>query len=365
MRKSLGLFLAIVLAGLTSGQTWDATKPATGGLLVSADIRSNWTALAQTVGSVNLVADPTFLIWVGASDATGSPAHYTLSGAGATIIRTGTGLADTNRKVGDFAAQIASGGGAAAVLEQQLLPTTAFSRADYLKGETVSCGAWMRGVASATAIRLGIYDGAGTTYSSYGANGSWSWITVTRTIDNAATLLAVRSEVTSGTLTGYVSGITCLLGPVPPAYFQPAPMMPYDYRCQLPGTQTTGIRQCGWEIFRPGIVKDVALVTNTSPPTGAALIVDINTYDGTANTSMFSTRPTIAGGAYRGSARPDTTYVRRCLTFSSGSLVTNGSMVADIDQVGSTAAGSGLEIDVRVLQFARPLEAFLDYGDVR
>ena len=356
--KILRLFVGLALVvTMTSAQTWDATKPATSGLLVSADIRSNWTSLAQSVGEVNLVADPTFLLWPAGDSA--APTHYSLSGTGATIARTGTGLGDTVRKVGDFAAKITSGGSLAAILEQQLLPTAAFSRADFLKGQTVSCGAWERG-GSATSIRLSIYDGVGTTYSGYGGNASWSWVTLTRTIDASATLLAVRAEVTGGALTGYVSGITCLLGPVPPAYFQAAPVIYGSWETFLPGAQTVGATKQRWLAQRPLIIRDVQLWI-LSPPTGSALIVDVNTFDGALYTSMFSTRPQIAAGGAFGGAQPDTTYARRCMTTGGvGSILS-----IDVDQVGSTAAGSDLAIQIRYLMFARPLEAFLDYGDVR
>lgn len=366
LRKILpGLAALVLLAGAAGAQTWDATKPATSGLLVSADIRSNWTALAQTIGGVNLVADPTFLIWPDGDAA--APAHYSLSGVGATIARTGTGLGDTVRKVGEFAVKVTSGGGATGVLEQQLLSTAAYTRADYLDGQTVSCGAWLRGVASATAIRLGIYDGVGTTYSSYGGNGSWSWVTATRTIDAGATLLAVRAEATSGTITGYVSGVTCVLGPVPPAYFQPAPVVAREFSTILAGVQTVGTYKFRWPVFRPCLIRDVHLEIVTAP-TGANLIVDVNTWDGAAFTSMFTAgaRPTIVAATGRGSSRPDSTYARRTTTHMSGTTVPVGSMISvDVDQVGSGVAGSDLVIFVRALEFARPLEQFLSYNDVR
>lgn len=364
LRKILpGLAALVLLAGAAGAQTWDATKPATSGLLVSADIRSNWTALAQTIGGVNLVADPTFLIWPDGDAA--APAHYSLSGVGATIARTGTGLGDTVRKVGEFAVKVTSGGGATGVLEQQLLSTAAYTRADYLDGQTVSCGAWLRGVASATAIRLGIYDGVGTTYSSYGANGSWSWVTATRTIDAGATLLAVRAEATSGTITGYVSGVTCVLGPVSPAYFQPAPVVYRNVDWFIGGTQTTGISKRYYISARPAIVKDVQMLVVT-PPTGANFIIDVNQW----TSSMFSTRPTVVATQYWGQAAPDTTYSARCLKGSSysGTGSTDqqrSTLILDIDQVGSGTAGSDLYVWVRLLEFARPLEQFLTYSDIR
>jgi len=68
--KKLVAALALFLLPVAAWAQWDATKPATSTALVSADIRNNWTALSQTVGTTNLLADPTFLIWPA-----GTPPH--------------------------------------------------------------------------------------------------------------------------------------------------------------------------------------------------------------------------------------------------------------------------------------------------
>lgn len=50
---------------------------------------------------------------------------------------------------------------------------------------------------------------------------------------------------------------------------------------------------------------------------------------------------------------------------SGATALVGGHISLDIDQVGTPTAGSTLHAFVRLMSFARPLEAFLDYGDVR
>ena len=114
----------------------------------------------------------------------------------------------------------------------------------------------------------------------------------------------------------------------------------------------------GYEPGRPAIVKDVQLFIKTAP-TGQALKVDINSWNGAAYTSMFATVPQIADGAFRGGAQPDTTYARRCLVAQSGAaLAVGGELSFDVDQVGSGAAGSDLRVEVRAMEYQSPLERF-------
>jgi hypothetical protein len=342
---------------------WDRTKPPAGpgSPLTSADIRGNWDALAQAVGDVNCVADPTFLIWA-AGDAA-APTHWALSGAGAAVARSGTGLGDTVRKVGKFAAKVTAGGGATAILGQDLLTTTSYD--DYLDGLVVSLGAWVR-CSAATSARVGIFDGVGTSYSDYAPGTSvFTWLGATRTLDASATRLTVRFEV-AASQTGYLSGPTGVLGPVVPLYFKPCPMVNEHLRFHVAGNLSTGTNiQGGEDSYRPAIVEDVHLSVKTAPAT-QAVIVDVNSWDGAAYTSMFSTRPQIAAAATRGSARPDTTYARRCLSFHSGSATpaAGGGLSFDIDQVGSGTVGADLTVHVRVKRYQRPLETFLGYNEI-
>jgi hypothetical protein len=340
--------------------TWDKAKPSASGGLVSADVRQNFAAIETAIGGVNLLADPTFLIWAN-TDAL-APTHWTLAGASAAIARAGTGLGDTSRKVGKFTAKMTSGGAALSTLEQNILPAADYD--DGFDGRFVSAGAWVRAVA-ASAVRIYIADGAGTAFSSFHTGGgAYEWLTVTRQINAAATKIAFGMECATGTKVGYLSGATAVLGEVPPSDYSPAPVKIDEWVMRSAGTLTVGITKEIIEVFRPGIVLDVHLLVRTAP-TGANLIVDVNTYDGAANTTMFTVKPTIVAAALRGSARPDGSYPRRCFSFQSGATLTVGGLVSfDIDQIGSGVAGADLFVFVRYMTYARPLEAFLAYNSI-
>lgn len=360
--------LALALVGLTApvlAQTWDPTKPPTSGALVSADIRNNWNAIALTGSVVNVVKDPTYDIWPVSDSA--APATYTLAGASATIARAGTGLGDTNRKVGDFCAKVTSGGAAVATLNQMLLPTAAFTRADFLKSTSVSVGVWVRS-ATASAVRVGIADGISTTYTSFHTGGStWQFLSVTHSVSASATKLELVQEVGAGTITGYFSGSTVVLGPMRP---QNTILPREDYRevvWEIDGTLATGNDLRRWYPARPGCVKDVQLQVTTAPATNP-VIVDVHTWDGAALTSMFSSKPQINAGAVRGGGQPTSTYARRCFTgiFGDPGTPAAGQVVAmDIDGIGSGTPGSNLRVTLRVLMATSPLEAFLAFGDIK
>jgi hypothetical protein len=199
-----------------SAQTWDATKPATSSALVSADIRSNWTALQQSVTATNMLADPTFIQFRSASFT-----YWALGGAGATVAQTGTGLGDTTRKAGDFAAKITSAAVMATFQQTFAASGAHFTKWDFLKGQTISAGAWVK-CSTASKARIGIYDGIGTTYSSFHTGGgNFEWLTVTRTIDASATQLIFSYEVSATSIASYISAPTMVQGPVPPGYFLP------------------------------------------------------------------------------------------------------------------------------------------------
>lgn len=337
---------------------WDATKPVNNEKpAVSANMRNNWNALQRSLGGVNLLADPTFLIWQAGDAAAG--AHWALSGAGAAVARAGTGLGDTSRKHGKYTAKVTAGGGATAFYTQQLLTTTSYD--DGFDTLTISAGAWVRATA-ASAARIRFDDGFLTGSSSYHTGGgAYEWLTVTYTINAAASKIEFELEVTAGQ-TAYMSAPTVVLGEVPPLYPQP-PMTSigvYEF-VRLAGNLSTGTDKDRWLPARPALILDVQLWVKTAPTT-QAIIVDVNTWDGAAFTSMFSTRPQIAATALRGGAQPDTTYARRCVTAGFGAMasVAAGQIVSyDIDQVGSGTVGADLTVRVLYLQFERPLEGFL------
>ena len=84
------------------------------------------------------------------------------------------------------------------------------------------------------------------------------------------------------------------------------------------------------------VVESVRSAVNT-PPTGAALVVDVNKNGITIYTDQAK-RPGIAAGTNSATGNnPDVT-----------SLVAGDYLTVDVDQVGSTAAGADLTVTVRV-----------------
>lgn len=99
----------------------------------------------------------------------------------------------------------------------------------------------------------------------------------------------------------------------------------------VPGTVAVAINVSGtFEIQQSLTILGVDLRVKTAP-TGAALIVDINKN----GTTIFSTRPEIAAAATSGGGSA----VLSVTTLAAGDLIT-----VDIDQVGSSVAGSDLTI---------------------
>ena len=344
--------------------SYTLTNPPDDGLLVSSEIRENFQAFEGAILGQNLCKDPTFLIWA-AGDAL-APTHWVSSGTSHAIARAGTGLADTKRKVGAFCSKLTAGGGATAYLMQSLLSTTSYD--DFLDGLTISMGAWVWCSAAGTA-RLIFDDGAGTTSSTAHTGGSsWEWLTVTRTISTSATKVEFGMSVGAGGV-GYLSGPTVAFGDVPPSRYQPSPCVVGTLKYGIKGSLAalTGTQKDTWQPGRPAIIRYVQLYAKTAP-TGASIIADVNTWDGSAFTSMFSTRPTIAISANSGGAAPDGTYARRCLgafVNTTGYPTSAGQFLDwDLDQVGSSVTGSDFAIHIRALQYTSPLEAFLGPTDI-
>lgn len=341
---------------------WDPTKPPQGGPRLSAEIRQGWEAIERALDGRNLLLDPTHLIWAGetggdgAAAQTAPPTHYYGTGTGLTHRRCGAGLGDTTTLGLGGYANLLTYGSALANYGQTLFATlpTAW------RGKTVSGAAWIKS-SSASAVRLRINDGVGSTYSPYHTGGgAWEGpesaapLVVTRELDASATTLKFDVELSSGS--AYVEGMMFCLGPIPPKYFIPADVVHGMLYFPLVGSVTTGTRKSTWIPARPGIVKHTQLNAVTAP-TGAALIVDVNTWDGSAFTSMYSTKPQLAISGNHGGAAPDTTYARRCYSPTHGSSTQAGGLLSwDVDQVGSTVAGADFTLEIKCMQYVDPLE---------
>lgn len=322
------------------------------------------TQLMGGLGGVNLVRNDDFMVWPAGDSA--APLYWDLTGAAATIARTGTGLGDTSRKVGDFAAKVTRNG-TNATLTNTLLSGTAFTRADFLKQQYIGFGVWVK-CSTPNIARVSVADNTGTTYSSYHTGGgSWEFLAVTRQIDSSGTAIIVGGVVDTSDGNAIFSGATALLlqDDLDVVQYQPSPVMYGAINFSLSGNLGAGVNQGRFVMARGGIVKDVQCLLKTAP-VGADVIFDVNTWDGGAYTSMFSSgaRPTVADGATRAGTQPDDTYARRCVRGGFGTSISAGAeLTLDVDQVGSGTTGADAVIEIRTLQYASPLERFLEHDD--
>jgi hypothetical protein len=94
-------------------------------------------------------------------------------------------------------------------------------------------------------------------------------------------------------------------------------------------------------IYIPGVFTiDKVYISVDTPPTGAAIIVDVNK-NGVSIFTNQANRPQIAAGNNTGeSGTPDVT-----------ALVLNDCLTFDIDQIGSTEPGANLTVHVRCKQY--------------
>lgn len=317
------------------------------------------------VGASNLAGNGEFVVW--STGDTVAPDYFSIVGGGL-MQRCGTGLADTNTKIGDFCARLTYVAGQT-TLKQTLLDAAAFTRAIAIRGRRVSAGMWVK-TAVANQARIYIEDGFGNTFSSYHTgDGTWQWLTVTHAIGTGlSTILAFNASVEIAGA-AYFSGLTVLMGASAPSDWLPcATIYRQDHFC-ITGVQTVANGKVPSEIWFPRscIVREIALRTQTLPPTGADLIVRPNHWDGAAMQELFTAggRPRILAGAGWGSALPDGTYRYRC--FRGGNVTVNAITDAlfnvDVTQIGSVQAGTDLHVFVRYLEYLRPFEVMLAPGN--
>lgn len=214
------------------------------------------TQLARAEGNINLVENSDLEDW--AAGATAAPDHYTLSGVGAAIAKTGAGEADTvDLGTGTYAARVTSGGGAAAKLVHEVFSAAEVALYRSIFGRKIGF-AIRANVANSNVLRVVIDDGTTITASPY-ATGSVDdqTLSVVHTISASATKLEVYAEVALGANVAYVGGFTAVFSDVAPAGWNP-----------------------GWERFRqeileetvPTLVKVGGAATQVAP--GGRLAVD-------------------------------------------------------------------------------------------
>ena len=323
------------------------------------------TQVMDALGNLNLCINDTFLIW--AAGDTSAPTNWVLSGAGAAIVRAGSGVteasapADTERKVGPFCSKITYGS-AAAILTQTMMSTAEFSLGDIMKGTKIGFGAWVK-ASVGSQCRLTIDDGVTTSNTGYHTgDGTWQFLGATHTISGSATKLDFQCRVESSG-TGYFSGTVALLSDLAPVRWVPARILSGIHLVFISGAQTVATvkpssmlgRQTAW------IMQQVTLRALTTAPTGADLIVDVNSLYSAAWNSMFTAggRPKIVAAASVGESTPDGTYRNRCFArHTAAADATSTLCSADVDQIGSGVPGTDLYIEYRYLYYDPPMRQF-------
>ncbi len=325
---------------------WDRTKPVTNAALESAPVRANFQAIDEAIGGINLFADPNFLIWP-AGDAA-APAGTAISGTGASIARD-----TTNFKSGGMAPELTMG-----TATSRHTRTLMATLDPALRGIPFGIGAYVR-TATAGLAKLEIDDGINQSVSVdfHTGGNSFEWMTAVRTLDSSATKLDVSLllDIAASSGDAIWDMVTFLLGPIPPAVYKACPHQEGALYVPKPGGVSVATNIFRFLGKNPFLVTDVSMRVETAP-TGAALIADVNHWDSAVYQSMFSTLPQIAIAANKGGAAPDGTYRYRCFDGSTGTDSDTDTLLnADIDQVGSTIAGSDLEIYIHTLQYQEML----------
>lgn len=310
-------------------------------------------AEAAELPQTNCVLNETFLIWAAGDSA--APTGWTLAGTGAAVARSGSGLADATRKVGDFCARVTFGS-SLLTLSQDVLPVAAFSRLDHLQGEDVAFGAWVWADVT-NQSRVYVTDGVTTTYSDYHTgDGSWQWLSLQHTLSGSATKLTVGIAVGSGgSNPAYISGATLIFGTVEPAGWRPTPTVCGTVFLPSTGAQSAGTA-VGWYTFnRMAIVKHIECNLRTAPTGATTFKVDVNK----GGSSMLASVIAFVASDKNAGKAPDGDYDKRCFAgnaLESGTTITD-ELTFDIDAIGSTIAGSDLAVKIRVVVFVDPFES--------
>lgn len=165
---------------------------------------SQWYAHSErpALPTFNYVFNGDVEIW--GSGTSSAATGWTLNGAGATVAKD-----TTNFKVGTAAMALTRAGTDCTL---QLTVTTAYPPATFWRSRTVTFGAWVRATVASRA-RIRIDDGVSTSFSSYHSGGSaFEFLTVTRTLDAAATTVQVAFQVDTGNTTAQFDGAILVTG---------------------------------------------------------------------------------------------------------------------------------------------------------
>lgn len=295
--------------------------------------------ISTQLGQANLMHDSLLMLWPDGD--TSAPSGWTLSGAGAAIVRTGTGGGGyeasapgdaTKMKFGKFAAKITRGS-ADAKLIKTVVSASRFPTG--LQGRKVSVIVRAK-TSVASQASLIVDDGVTTTRGGQGGNGTYhtgggaeELLYATHTLSGSATKIDLQLEV-AGSGAAYFGNIVVVVSDVVPKDW-----FPERWGYLLIGQQSRGncaaanLQNEFRHVFEtPAFMVDTRLKCKTAPATQAIIVRPAKT----SATYPYSTNPSIAAGATTGNKVPEGTYANRC--FKQDDI-----FVWDITQCGTGTVG--------------------------
>ena len=207
------------------------------------DVPSDLTTLNSAVGAdqkYNLIRNGTLEYWSAGTAV--APDGWTLTGASAAAAREGTTI-----KMGTYSAKLTRAG-ADATLEQNIITNNPNLSIAYFQGEKVAAKAqvWAD---TASRVKITIYDGVGSTSSSFHTGGSsWEELSVVHTLNGSATELTIKLEVVTGNADGFIDNAILIHGATAPN-FAPHPSDEIVPVIDPQGTPTAN------QLYKSSIVK--------------------------------------------------------------------------------------------------------------
>ena len=315
------------------------------------------TAQAGASNLKNMGHDTRLVLWPD-GDAS-PPSGFTKTGAGAVVARCGSGLGDTTSLAFAAWCQKLTFGSVAAKLTKSFLATAGYDQGYDGQKVTIAvrCKASIASLAS-----IVIDDGATQTRGGSGGNGTYhdgdgtdQWIYCTHTISSSATKLEFYLEVAQAG-SAYFGAFMVVLGEIVPTVYSPERWGEFYVGIQIRGDLVVGDLQNDWELMLP---RDCIYVGMTglvlTPPTGAAVVLNVFGYQGAGWNSPYTTFPDIDIGegvvdAYVRTV-PDGTHQYRC--FKTGNL-----FKFSIGQIGSANPGTNYTGDFLFYMPMPELDAF-------
>ena len=134
------------------------------------------------------------------------PTGWTLGGAGATFARSSVQV-----KTGTYSGLLTRVGNDCNI-------QAGIANFAYYKGRKVTAGYWVYATVASRA-RVSIYDGVQNSYSSFHSGvAGWEWLTVTRTMDAAASTFLTNARIEGGDTSAYFDGAILVEGDTCPAF---------------------------------------------------------------------------------------------------------------------------------------------------